>query len=637
MKNLKKITAIFIAVLFFLFSFNSSAESIKSIDETPVLDDLKSATIGGKPFDIKGYVFNDKKKLQVVAIVEYGYTYYKKDMDHYGIYLYLYNPGKLAIQDKDNRNKVQLATKYNSEEKPNSYEKFSLKFINKSEEAGYEGMFYKYKIVDNKDTIKNMARDFQSKSSYRRYDLSGFELSIYNPKNGSTAPIEYDLSTTCKFTGFAKGCDIDTTKESTLDCKIDALETIQLDVKSTYYRTDSSSLGKDHQNQLTSVYFSIDNDILEEYGNLQKIKAEWDEQKTTPIIVTSDGELGYALRKYLDKDIGEHTDDLIYTLGYNRNTASFESSSHISYSWSYNIETGKFGSWLAPTYIDSSNKCSTIDYVFFCNDATKDSISAEQLKDWIQTYNWFEHFFEDEVDERRTKGYNCVEIDAGDTFDLMSYTSNHSWWDKLLDYGLWANITGKVPKENSVYAVEPIHKVEDTEIVGTASSISKELLINENDVNYFKSYVTQAKANNQTTYLFRFATTDYFSGMLSIEKDGKTYGNNTTYMAQETVFLDFDIIELTFHKNGKYTVIPVVSNPIDIIGDITAPVEYEGWEWLEQLKRILKIILVVVLVVILALVLSPILPYIISFVVWIITLPFKLIKSIIKLFKKKKE
>lgn len=635
MKNLKKIAAIFIAVFFLLFSFTSSAEILKSIDETPVLDDLKTSTIGGKPFNLNDYVFDTKKRIQTLAIIEYGYTYYKQDMDHYGLYLYLFNPSKLAIQSTSDKNKVQIATKYDTSEKPVDYTKFSLKFINKSEESGYEGMFYKYKIVDNKDTIKNMARDFQSKNSYRRYDLSGFELSIYNPNNGSIVSVEYALGSTCKFTGFAKGCDLDTSKESTLDCKIDTLETIKLDVKSTYYRTESSSLGKDHQNQLTSVYFSVDNDILEEYGKLQKIKAEWNEQKTTPMIVTSDTEMGYKLRAYLDKDIGEHTDALEYTLGYGRNTSV---STNITYKWSYNIKNGNIGSALAPMWISSANQCPVIDYVFFVDDATKDAVSSEALKSWINTYNWFEHFYEDNVDEGRTKGYNCVEIDADEKFDLLSYTSNHSWWDRFLDYGFWASITGKVPKEDSVYAVEPIHKVEDSEILGTSASISNDLLINENDVNLFKEYVAEAKLKNQTTYLFRFATTDYFSGMLSVEQKGQSgIKNNTTYMAQETVFLDFDIIELTFLKAGEYTVIPVVSNPIDIIGDITAPVEYEGWEWLETLKRILKIILMVVLVMVIAFVLMPIWPYIIEFVIWIISLPIKLIKEIIKTFKKKKE
>ena len=48
---------------------------------------------------------------------------------------------------------------------------------------------------------------------------------------------------------------------------------------------------------------------------------------------------------------------------------------------------------------------------------------------------------------------------------------------------------------------------------------------------------------------------------------------NQAYIAQQSVFVDFDIIQLTFNDKGTYTVIPVVSNPIDIVDPITPPSE----------------------------------------------------------------
>ena len=41
----------------------------------------------------------------------------------------------------------------------------------------------------------------------------------------------------------------------------------------------------------------------------------------------------------------------------------------------------------------------------------------------------------------------------------------------------------------------------------------------------------------------------------------------------ESVFFDFDIIQLTFNRDGVYTVIPVVSSPMDIVNAITPPVQ----------------------------------------------------------------
>ena len=54
------------------------------------------------------------------------------------------------------------------------------------------------------------------------------------------------------------------------------------------------------------------------------------------------------------------------------------------------------------------------------------------------------------------------------------------------------------------------------------------------------------------------------------------------YVWQEPIYLDFDIISLTYEKAGVNTVIPVVSNPIDIIAGIEPPSnslipEFENW------------------------------------------------------------
>jgi hypothetical protein len=147
----------------------------------------------------------------------------------------------------------------------------------------------------------------------------------------------------------------------------------------------------------------------------------------------------------------------------------------------------------------------------------------------------------------------------------------------------------------------------------------------------------------KTTFLFRFAATDYFSGLLSIHRPtfgGAGYDQIWTqqaYMAQETCFFDFNIIQLGFSKDGVIYVIPVVSSPIDIVNGITPPwfVPDETPDWL---KWLLMLLLLVVLIVLLA----PVLPHIISFVVWLIKcvlnillLPFKLVGKAVKAGKRK--
>ena len=91
---------------------------------------------------------------------------------------------------------------------------------------------------------------------------------------------------------------------------------------------------------------------------------------------------------------------------------------------------------------------------------------------------------------------------------------------------------------------------------------------------------------------------------------------------RESVFFDFDIIQLTFNKEGEYTVIPVVSNPITIVDDVTPPTniptsEVQWW----------RIILALVLLVLLLILLSPILPQILNGIIWYIMLPIKVIRA----------
>ena len=141
----------------------------------------------------------------------------------------------------------------------------------------------------------------------------------------------------------------------------------------------------------------------------------------------------------------------------------------------------------------------------------------------------------------------------------------------------------------------------------------------------------RAELGSKTVVLFRFAQTDY-ENLPVIAYDShngknlsKDYGNDT-FVVQESVFMNFDIIQLTFNKEGVYTVIPVVSNPIDIYNDITIP-DVTGLDWWQIILAILLIILLVML-------LGPILPIVIRGIWWVICLPFKLIALIFRSIKK---
>lgn len=234
------------------------------------------------------------------------------------------------------------------------------------------------------------------------------------------------------------------------------------------------------------------------------------------------------------------------------------------------------------------------------------------------------------VDNGRTRGYNEQMIDANGEYNMLAI-DNRDWWNKF-----WGSI-GSNPIDNipNLENISPIKLLEDDDFNGTNDEISNRLFVNASEVPALREYYTSRKMRNEDTYLFRFAVTDYRSSKMYLFDKGNNPGSCNGMLAQQTIFFNFDIIELTFKKEGKYTVIPVVSSPLNVFGDITSPQDFDGIDW----AKILKIIVGVVLGILLFIILLPLLPHIISLLISIIKLPFillgKLFGGIGKLFRKK--
>ena len=89
--------------------------------------------------------------------------------------------------------------------------------------------------------------------------------------------------------------------------------------------------------------------------------------------------------------------------------------------------------------------------------------------------------------------------------------------------------------------------------------------------------------------------------------------------------MDFDIIDLTFTKNGVDTIIPVVMSPMDIAADGDAPVitTKNDLKWWQILLAVLALILIIWLLFKFA-------PVIVYAVGKVIAMPFKAIDALFK-------
>ena len=610
-----------------------------TLDNTKVLDDLRSSTVDGKAFDIKDYPFDEDRNIELINFVEFCYSYRANLRSDYGLYVYIYNPKGLDIVSESRQNKIQMAVVY-ADNEPTIYVKFNLKFCNKVDSGKYNNLFYKFKVIDRE--VNGTTFFDRVNSNERRYDISGIELLTDGDKNAT----EYVVGGTYKFSGFAKGYGPDASEDSTLSCKVKNFETLKLGINHTNYRTNVSSLGKDHYNEVNTVYFAVPERIYKEYGRLQKIRAEWWEYKTTMAAITSNEDFYNTMLEYIGVSVGEYDSSVPFWLysGYNGKAATQIGQANIhNYEWIFNRNTSntindvhsyKNKSSILPLVFYAPNVKDITDvFSFLYSSPIAGDVNSTVVKDSIYNYSndlgngyidcngrqLSVDLFEPFVDSGRTMGYNDKTIDLQDTFDLNSYDSNHSWWDKLWDYGFsW-------PKTNGDYKdVLPIYQLQASDLVGNDSEIASRILVNADNVDELKEFYAQSVKNNKRVVLFRFANTDYYTAKAYVPHVSNV-DNTDTYVAQQTVFFDFDVIELTFNKEGVYRVIPVVASPIDIINSYTAPPLEFDW-----LKALIGLVLVIVLIILL----WPLLPSVIKFIGWVITLPFKIIKWVINLFKK---
>ena len=610
------------------------AEEI-SYEHTDVLDDLSGAVIGGKPFDVRDYPFDERGKPQIVAFAEYGYSFYADNQGDYGLYVYVYNPQGQAIDTDTDRNKISLA--YGGQE---NWTKYNLEFLDYSSDAGYEGLFYKFRV----DIAENRAEMLDALvQSERSYEISELELSV---KNTVTA---YPCMQTYTYSGYAEGYGPELSEGSTLACTADGFEKyLNLDVHPTYYRPEGTNGENDYtQDSLHSVYFSVPKSVVEEYGGLSAVHATWLDAVLAPVLVTGNKDAYDAILPYLGQDIGQNTDALEYAYVGDAEFGATGGFGETGWGgvYGYNFPEAWMGLGGDGVINSTDRVVSVLYWLFYAgegeNSADEYALSSEAIEEKLveltEQYggelvnNRYSRVLFDSVAEEFTE----INIAAEFEYDLRNEVLGSSWWDKL--WGITHDESAAFDGIKAIYEVQEGDFVIRDNVLDTEETADN-LYIAPEDVEAFKEFYDENKADS-AVYLFRYQVSDYISAEAdlfqpsSFHEDDWTRIDTNAYFVQETVNLDFDIIDVTFTKDGVSTVIPVVSDPIDNIPGITPPAnttDDDGPEWW-------RIVLAVLLLLIVLVILAPVLPYIGQAIVWVISLPFRLIGWIVNSIKKTKK
>ena len=601
-----KIFAIFLALLVCFgaamggqgnLSAYASTDIQTAYENTDVLENLEGATIGGKMFDLVDYPHNSDGKPQMISFVEFCYSYYADKQFDYGLYVYVYNPQDIAVDMATDRNKIQFS--YGDA----GYFKYTLEFLNYSKKAGYEGRFYKFKVKLSDSQRETILKGIDENE--RVYNISGIEISV----KGTVT--EYVCAQTYTYTGFAEGYGSELAQGDTLSCKVDGFEKyLTLDVRLTYYRPDGSNGSEYKQDTLHSVYFSVPNEIIREYGEMTAVHATWLNAYTNPILVTGNEELYEGFSELVGKESPE-TDYAFHT---NEKGTSLGGFYFTDYSHGYNYTS------------TVESVLTKLNYVFYAENGNADdyTLPAEELvgdrqsnkKGWFETYT--EKFGGPLVNDRFSaalfasadSSFTDKTITNTDTFSLMSVTTSQNLWQKI-----WGTSTSYT----NTYRMSAIQDVtyEDMENAASKSAFCDAFYVAESDYDELYSYVKTAKVQDETVYLFRYYQSEYFAvelsegvwetgwytetvGDMTRPAYGRHYEGKDTnaYLCQMWVQLDFDIIDLTFTKDGVDTVIPVVMSPMDIAADAAPPLitTIDGkLKWWQILLGIIALITVVLL------------------------------------------
>lgn len=563
------------------------------------IDDLFGSSIitdfNNSNYDIEQYYHVNK--VTFVDFFEYCYG----DNEKYSLFVYIAVPEEFNLEFDYSLNKINISFGNGT------YNKYSLRIIDKKDDL------CKFQIYFNNKEKEEILSKLNSRN--RHYKISGIELL----KEGERNSTEFKIGQEAYYSGYAKG--INGNEISTLSREYQDLTTLELDVHSSYYRFHEN-VADFKQKDLNSVYFSIPNNYLDEYGELTNISAEYYEYRLADIVVIKSS-VYEAIKDYVGVKTTKESHPEFALL--------FDYQGQINTNTEYYTFEGA-GLEASDLFLPFE-KNNLITILFDGGENGEKEISSKEILNYLydydksyylgSNYKGMSNDLFDGVDDGHKEGYNQINISSLDNENLLIYEGNSSW-DRF-----WNNVFGK----NQEYEVSLIEKV-DTE------KDSEEIFINDKDIDEFNSFVLNSSIKNESTYVLRYSLTDYFTyGLLDYRYGDISAIGRDGYVSKQSIFLDFDIISLTFEKEGTKKIIPAISNPLDIVSDTTKP-ENPNKDFLYGLIEFLKIVAGVVLIIILIILLNFVFNLLgISFkdiINFLFVKPFKWIGSKFKSKKKNK-
>lgn len=576
-----------------------------------------------------------------VYFTEYCFAAETEKNVNYGLYVYVCNVRGYDFAEEDGKNALNMAVSYDADGNPTKYANMDLHYCGQSTGIN-AGLLWKFRVTDEDNEILSNALEQNRLHGERRYDIAGIQLR----REGYALANDYKVGAIYRFSGYAAGYG-KYVQENTLTVTKQNSDTVSLNVEHAFYRPDGNN-GKEHtQDSLACVYFAVPNELIEKYGELYAVHFSYLEAVTDWMFLTGNSAVYNELLGYAGQDITGK--DLQYGFGAGREDVNYgQGVSSVVYDYAYNKARVSLD-WDTKGYY-ADHTISNLKYIFPVEGGMDQTDSAddyvlqsETIREYMLEYSkgkddlilgrYSSELFSRVADEMTDKS-----LSAKDEFHLTGITFDN-WWNEL-----WGMET------ETPYTMPAIQKAERCL---SAAQLESEYYIDESCYEDFKAYY-DANSQDGAVYVFHFAQSDFYSvEAYNLNNDATGFFDpyemdSNARLMQETVYLDFDIIDISLKSEaGAVTVLGVVSDPIDVIANGTPAEDTTSDKlaaWLkdflqalrDSLNSVLAVVLLIVVIVLIVVLWDP-LTKLLGLLWKAICTPFKAISKAVKNRKNKSE
>ena len=568
------ITEIMIAVMAaFAGIFSASAISAFAEENYPYDVTAIEADVEGLDAEIPD-ISVPGEDVQVIALAEFAFAEDPADCENYALYLYVYDPAGKSYSTMTDANDVNMAVSYDGNGEADGYMNLPLVYCSNTDDK----TVWKYRVVDKDGQVLANAQAQDAAEGQRRYDVVGVQLR----EVGTAMAEDHKVGRTFYYEGYAEGMSGESALASTLT--VNNEKTVELEVHQTFFRPDG--INKDNKNRqdvLASVFFSIPDKYIEEYGELYAVHAEFLKALLSLVIVTNKQSFIETMKSLQFQDqSGMEYACIGNGQGYYSVEGFFggvEFYSDVIFDPGGNVDATLNGN-------DGLGRIDQINMVFDSGStAPYDyTVTSEELQKYLEEnaknkdiLGRYDSRYFSSVDKEKTE----VRLTADDDFNLTSITFNKFW------LFVWGTET-----EYTMPAIQRVEKAESPE------QVERDYYIDQGDYDELKTVYNQP---NSTTYVFHFWKSSDFVETGMLLRRGVNYPANLgdMYFAQQNIYLDFDVIDVSMNDGEKITVLGVVSDPIDVIPDLPTPPDVTPVWWIVAviIAAVLVILLVIVQIV----------------------------------------